>query len=61
MPVSDGSPRKIYLEFRSKKSRENLVGMDNAWLWYQRVPLLPLVLATTDQIAAIPEGAELRP
>lgn len=56
MPTSDGSPRNLYVELRSTKSRENLLAVDNAWLWYQLVPLIPLPLSnsTADQTNLYP-------
>jgi hypothetical protein len=44
MPNSDGSPRDLFVEFRSTKSRENLGSIENAWLWYQQFPVVALPL-----------------
>jgi hypothetical protein len=49
MPSSDGSPRELFIEFESTKSRENLQGIENAWLWYQQVPLIPLPISSRNE------------
>jgi hypothetical protein len=43
----DKEPRSLFLEFRSNKSKEKLVAIDYAWLWYQLVPLEALRMDKT--------------
>lgn len=43
------SARPLYLTFRSTKSADALRSLDNMWLWYKLVPLLPI---TPEQLTA---------
>ncbi len=67
MPSTDGSPRDLFVEFKSTKSRENLATIENAWLWYQQVPVVALTLSQqpqegiTDLPGATPAAAQPQP
>ena len=51
LPSTPG-PHKLYLEFRSNKTKEVLSSLDNMWLWYNFKPLMSIR-------ATLPTGPEL--